>query len=126
MKNSIFLKNIINHLSIFAKIYIIFFMNLLFPACEVDFKRNWCQEKLERRNMDNPADPEFVAWWLCSIREKKTNESQEEYDTYLRNKAISCKESANIQILNFYLENKRKEKCKKINRFLPTIHELTM
>jgi hypothetical protein len=68
----------------------------------------------------------FTAYWLCRIREKEKSETQEEYDAYVRSKSSSCKESTNLQILNFYLENKKKEECKKINRLRPTIHELTM
>ena len=125
MKKFYILQGIKNYMTIYSKVYIIIMItSLLFLACEVDFERNYCQEKLERR--DYAADPMFVAFVLCDIREKEDSESQAEYDAYVRNKSISCKESTNLQILNFYLENKKKEECKKINRLRPTIHELTM
>ncbi|HMV42604.1 MAG TPA: hypothetical protein PK079_24355 [Leptospiraceae bacterium] len=122
MKN-ILLKNWKSNLIVYTKIYAIL-ISTLFITCEIDFERNWCQEKLENR--EYAADPVFTLYTFCSIREKKNTESQEEYDAYVRNRTISCKESANLQILNYYLENQKKEECKKINRLLPTIHELTM
>ncbi len=125
MKKSYPFKKIINHLNLYNKVYVTFIIiSILFLACEVDFERNWCQEKLENR--DYAADPVFTAYWLCRIWEKEKSETQEEYDAYVRSKSSSCKESTNLQILNFYLENKKKEECKKINRLRPTIHELTM
>ncbi len=125
MKKINSLQGIKNHLNRYAKVYVTFItISILFLACEVDFERNWCQEKLEYR--DYVADPVFTAYWLCRIREKEKSETQEEYDAYVRSKSSSCKESTNLQILNFYLENQKKEKCKKINRLRPTIHELTM
>lgn len=106
---------------------IVLILCAVFFSCEVDFERNWCQEKLAWAQDNNIAsDPTFVYMFICSSkRKKKDTESQEEYDTYLRNYANNCSESINLQILNYYIELQKIEKCKKINRLQPTIHEPT-
>ncbi len=63
--------------------------------------------------------------FICYKRKQRESETLEDYNSYLENYLKTCSDSANLQILNFYLELQKAEKCKKINRLKPTIHEPT-
>ncbi len=106
--------------------YAIVFLSIFFFACEVDFERNWCQEKLDRARRNNAlSDPYIVNQFFCYKRKQNVSETLEEYNAYLESYYVRCLNSSNLQILNIYLEFQKTEKCKKINRLQPTIHEST-
>lgn len=99
----------------------------LFSSClgftEIDTSKSWCKEKLMRSEFSDGYS--LLAIQMCSPRDKKDNESEETYDAYLQSLSERCRDLPNFVILDLYLVKMKKDKCKKINSFEPTLHEAT-
>ncbi|MBP7282832.1 MAG: hypothetical protein KBA66_14715 [Leptospiraceae bacterium] len=119
--------NLGNQKLIYLNSIILVILTSLFSSClgftEIDTSKSWCKEKLMRNDFSDGYS--LFALPMCYVRKKKENESQESYDTYLASMSERCKDLPTFVILDLYLVKKKRDKCKNINSFEPTLHEGT-
>jgi hypothetical protein len=104
---------------------IILFLTNCIGFTEIDTKRGWCRERINRNESEGTGGTLLLVF-NCGTRSKNENETDAEYEDFKRKRAESCNNATNAAYLEFYLSTVKRNECKKkYNKYELTTHEPT-